>query len=192
MAVSRMKKLSAVIPADRTDEVLRALQRLRCAGVERLDTPPDAPPDGAAIGAIADEAKNIPPLKEFADMEARVLKMDKARLERYAFCNAFAVLHGLYYDKTIGNDFIRCLHEGADMPAKYPDVYWWIYKKAYESYVHGHVAEFGLKFRDFTLISDDDAKLDKLILVLEGFLTPILPAELAPCASSSGIIGDNR
>ena len=141
---------------------------------------------------IADEEKNIPPLKEFADMEARILKMDKARLERYAFCNAFAVLYGLYYDKTIGNDFIRCLHEGADMPAKYPDVYWWIYKKAYESYVHGHVAEFGLKFRDFTLISDDDAKLDKLILVLEGFLTPIIPADLAQSASSAGMTGDNR
>ena len=53
-----MKKLSAVIPADKTDEVLRALQRLGCAGVEKLDTPapPAEDPSPPELSAAVEDA----------------------------------------------------------------------------------------------------------------------------------------
>lgn len=48
-----MKKLSAVIPSDKIDEVLRALQHLRCAGIERLDTPAaDGAPPGTDVTPV--------------------------------------------------------------------------------------------------------------------------------------------
>ena len=99
-----------------------------------------------------------------------MVEMKPDALERYAFCQAFAVVRGVYYDKTIGANFLRCLRDRDDMPAKYPEVYWWIYKKDYDDYIRRWVSEFGLGFRDFTLICDDDKKLDKLIPILEKYL----------------------
>ena len=71
---------------------------------------------------LADLEKNIPPIRERADMERRVLAMKPDALERYAFCNLFAVLRGVD-DKAVGQDFLRCLHDHDDMPSKYPVVY---------------------------------------------------------------------
>ena len=119
---------------------------------------------------IDDLEKSLPPFRERADMEKRILEMKPDALERYAFCQAFAVVRGVYYDKGIGANFLRCLRDRDDMPAKYPEVYWWIYKKDYDDYIRGWVAEFGLGFRDFTLVCDDDKKLDKLIPILEKYL----------------------
>ena len=56
-----MKKLSAVIPSDKTDEVLRALQHLSCVGIERLETPPaedGSPPGGTETAELAESAEN--------------------------------------------------------------------------------------------------------------------------------------
>ena len=56
-----MKKLSALIPIDRVDETLRALQRLRCVAVERLDTesesdlPTESPPNEAENASVSSE-----------------------------------------------------------------------------------------------------------------------------------------
>ncbi len=102
-------------------------------------------------------------------MEKRILAMKPAALERYAFCNLFAVLRGVD-DKTVGQNFLRCLRDHDDMPSKYPVVYWWIYKGAFDRYIHSWVGGFGLGFRDFTLICDDDKKLDKFIPILEKYL----------------------
>ena len=123
---------------------------------------------------IDDLEKSLPPIRERADMEKRILGMKPDALERYAFCQAFAVVRGVYYDKGIGANFLRCLRDRDDMPAKYPEVYWWIYKKNYDDYIRWWISEFGLNFIDFTLICDDDKKLDKLIPVLEKYLTAIM------------------
>ena len=53
-----MKKLSAVIPAEKTDEILRALQHLSCVGIERLDTPDEPPGDDAIAEKSAAAEKN--------------------------------------------------------------------------------------------------------------------------------------
>jgi hypothetical protein len=71
----------------------------------------------------------------------------------------------------------RCLRDGDDMPEKYPEVYWWIYKKDYDNYIRNWVGEFGLGFRDFTLVCDDDRKLDKFIPVLEKHLMTFMVDE---------------
>ena len=115
---------------------------------------------------LADEEKGLLPLREWAGMEKRIPEMTPDQLERYAFCQAFAVVHGIY-DRSVGADFLRCLRDHDDMPAKYPVVFWWIYKKDYDDYIRWWASGFGLGFRDFTLICDDDKKLDKLIPVLE-------------------------
>lgn len=119
---------------------------------------------------VVDEEKNILSLRERADMEARIAAMAPEALERYAFCQAFAVVRGIRSDANVLGDFIRCLRDGDDMPSKYPVVYWWIYKKNYDDYIRRWVAEFGLGFSDFTLICDEDAKLDKLIPILKSYL----------------------
>ena len=126
---------------------------------------------------IADLEKNIPPLRERADMEKRIPAMTPDELERHAFCQAFAVVYGFYYDKTVGGNFLRCLRDHDDMPAKYPHLYWWVYKRPYDEYIRRWLSEFGLGFRDFTLVSDDDRKLDKLIPVLQKYLDIIMIEE---------------
>ncbi len=127
---------------------------------------------------IMDETNNLPPLEDLAGMEARVLKMSRTELERYAFCNAFVVLYGVYPNNDIGGRFFRCRYDGADMAAKDPEVYWWIYKKAFEQYVAGYMSEMKLGYRDFTLICDDDGKLDKLLPILEKFVVASIPEDM--------------
>ena len=128
---------------------------------------------------LADEEKNLPPLKELADMEARILKMSPAELERYAFCNVFVVTYGFYHDISFGDPFMRCLYEEADMAAEYSDVYWCIYKKDFENYIRWWVQGVNLGYRDFTLVCDDDKKLDKIIPALMGYVRQITPKEWA-------------
>ena len=123
---------------------------------------------------IADLEKNLPPLRERADMEKRIPAMTPDELERHAFCQAFAVVYGFYYDKTVGGNFLRCLRDHDDMPAKYPHLYWWVYKRPYDEYIRRWLSEFGLGFRDFTFVCDDDKKLDKLIPVLQKYLDMIM------------------
>lgn len=57
-----MKKLSAVVPTEKTDDVLRALQRLRCAGIERLDTAGSAAladPDGPGADVVVPSESEV-------------------------------------------------------------------------------------------------------------------------------------
>ena len=60
-----MKKLSALVPRERADDALRALQRLRCVGVERLDDEADqtafeAAAENAAEAAGAADDEELP------------------------------------------------------------------------------------------------------------------------------------
>ena len=43
-----------------------------------------------------------------------------------------------------------------------------------DDYIRWWVQEYGLGYRDFTLICDDDKKLDKLIPILEKYLMMIM------------------
>ncbi len=127
---------------------------------------------------IEDLTRNLQKLEELSAMEARIPKLSRTELERYAFCNAFIVLYGVYPNKDIGGGFFRCLYDGADMAADHPEVYWWIYKKDFETFIAGRAAEMKLGYRDFTLICDDDQKLDKLLPVLQKFVAASLPDDL--------------
>lgn len=60
-----MKKLSALIPREQTDELMRTLQRLRCVGIERLVSDGDAadPTAGEALcAAVPDGAGDAAPV----------------------------------------------------------------------------------------------------------------------------------
>ncbi len=127
---------------------------------------------------VSDISRGIGVVEQLSKTEEFILKLTPAQLDRYAFCNVFAVLYGVYPDIAVGNDFIRCHFENADMPVKYPVVYWWIYKTDYENYINDRVSEMLLGFRDFTLTCDDDKKLDKLIPVLQKFVSASVPEDL--------------
>ncbi len=124
---------------------------------------------------VHDMEKNLPPVKELGDMEEAILKMSKEELQRYAFCNAFIVFYGVYPDKEIGGNYIRCLAEGSQMAEKYPDVYWWIFTKNFEQFIAGYAAEMKLGYTDFTLTCDDDKKLTKLLPILQKYVSALMP-----------------
>ncbi len=126
---------------------------------------------------FADESKNLPPLEMLAKMEARIPKLSKTELERYAFCNAFAVNYGIYPNKDVGSRFFRLTLEQADIASVDPEVYWWIYKKDYEHFVRNYMKEMQMDYQQFTLICDDDRKLDKLLPTIQKFVTATLPED---------------
>ncbi len=127
---------------------------------------------------FADDSKNLPPLKELADMESGIVKMSRTELERYAFANAFVILYGIYPNADVGGRFVRSLHDRTELASVDPEVYWWIYKADYENYIRYIVNEMQLGYRDFTLVCDDDKKLEKLLPTLQKFVSASIPEDL--------------
>ncbi len=127
---------------------------------------------------VSDEERNVPRLEQLAKTEAWLQTIDRAELERYAFLNLFVVLYGVYPEIDVGEDFIRAHATGAMLAEKYPRVHWWIYKTGYEDYIREVVGSHKLSYRDFTLACDDGAKLDKLLPMVEKFVSACLPPEL--------------
>ncbi len=152
-----------------------ALLKEEKAKIERIRS---GAPNEQQQREIEDLTRNLQKLEELSAMEARIPKLSRTELERYTFCNAFIVLYGVYPNKDIGGGFFRCLYDGADMAADHPEVYWWIYKKDFENFIAGRAAEMKLGYRDFTLICDDDRKLDKLLPVLQKFVAASVPEDL--------------
>lgn len=127
---------------------------------------------------LADVTRGLAATEEQAATEAWLLKATREQLTKYAFGNAFIVLHGIYPNADIGGRFIRSLHDGTELAAADPEVYWWIYKTDYERFIAGIANEMKLGYRDFTLLCDDGKKLDKLLPTLQKFVSASLPDDL--------------
>ncbi len=127
---------------------------------------------------ISDVTRGLAATEEFAATEAWLLKATPDQLTKYAFGNAFIILHGIYPNTDVGGRYIRSLHDRTELAAVDPEVYWWIYKADYERFIAGIAHELKLGYRDFTLLCDDEKKLDKLLQTLQKFVAASLPEEL--------------
>ncbi len=152
------------------------LHKEKVAWLDMMKNKPDI--NDQQMREVSDEARNVPRLEQLAKTEAWLRTIDRAELERYAFLNLFVVFYGVYPEIDVGQDFIRAHAAGAVLAEKYPRVHWWIYKTGYEDYIRDVVGGFNLSYRDFTLTCDDGRKLDKLLPMVEKFVSACMPPEL--------------